>query len=178
MAVTIFGVNRAILKTKKQRDRLKNGATNYVKDTVRKVLKDLVLNAPQWSGNTAASWAIEVTGGSATGHPTELYRANWREVDDRLKGHPQAWAVARQNNVRSFNAIRWNSKIKLVNKAPFAAELATLTDAEIEAREKRRPNNYTRGDAMYLETVAMKYKLASNAVALGILKDANRTVDL
>lgn len=176
MAVTLFGVNKAILKTKKQRERLKNGATNYVKDTVRKVLKELVLNTPQWTGNTAASWAIHVTGGTLAGHPTVFYTEGWEDAIPRFKGDPQAWAVARQENMRSFEAIRWNSKIKIINNAPFADELATMTDAE--ASKLLRPNNYIRGDVMAVQTVAMKYKMSTNVVALDALKYSDMTVRL
>lgn len=176
MSVTIFGVNKAVLKTKKQRDRLKNGATNFVKDRVRSVLKDLVLAAPQWSGNTAASWAIEVSGKISGGSPTELYREDWEDVTPSFRGDPKAWAVARQNNVPAFTSIRWNSKIRIINNAPFADELATMTDAE--AKKLLRPDNYIRGDVMAVATVAMKYKMSSNLVGLDAIKYSNMVVNL
>lgn len=170
----LTGINKYMQKTAAQKARIKNGAANYVRAATRVVLRDLVLNTPQWSGNTAASWRIDLNTLPASEDPSSLYNEDWESVlnfggEPSFIGDKRAWRVALADNAAAFKAIRYNTKVRIVNVAPFADELAT----ESEANLKLRPGNFIPGDVMALKLVSTKYKLLNNELGLQIKQVLN-----
>jgi hypothetical protein len=167
----IVGVNGYLKKSKKQRAQIRNGAAEFVRGQAKKILKDLVLNTPQWTGNTAASWQIETPSVSVSYYDTVLER-DWKELDRStayFKGDTQAWKVALANAQPALRSIRYNSTIKILNTAPYADELATLPEEELGLRR----GNYIPGDVMAVNLATAKYKLSSNVVGLGLKQVMN-----
>lgn len=168
MALVIFGLNKYIRKTEKQKERIKVGAAEFTRRKVRAVLRDLVLNTPQWSGNTAASWKIELNYLDTDYTQSSLYLGSdddaWRNIinSPKFKGDKEAWTVALAANIKALEAIRYNSQIRIVNVGVYAGELATAPEREL----KLRSGNYIQGDVMAVKTVTFKHKVFSNITAI------------
>jgi hypothetical protein len=165
------GLNKYKLKSEAQKAQIRQGAANYVRQSVRTVLRELVLNTPQWSGNTAASWRIDLNSLPADEGYSRLWRDDWMEVLDEggpaFIGNKLAWKVALEDNATAFKAIRYNSNIRIVNVAPFADELATGDVKDL----KLRKGNYIPGDVMAVKLVAQKHGVFSNEVGLRLKRD-------
>lgn len=166
----VLGINSYMKKSKLQQAQIKSGAADFVRGQTKKILRDLVLNTPQWSGNTAASWQVQVTGADISYYPTSLHVEDWKDVDPtKFKGDTEAWREALKNAQPALKAIRYNKKVSIINTADYADELATLSETEL----KLRKGNYIEGDVMATKLAAAKYKLSSNVVGLGLKRDFN-----
>jgi hypothetical protein len=153
MKASLVGLNTFVTKTKKQQAQIKQGAENFVRNKVKAVLKDLVLEAPQWSGNTAASWRIDLNYMPAVDYI--LPEADWRTVNPiRFRGGEEAWTLALAANRQHLAAIKYNSIIRIINKAPYADDLATKSAVDLRLRE----GNYIPGDILALRFVEAKHK--------------------
>lgn len=166
--IRLSGVNKFREKTEKQKARITQGAANYVRSVTKSILKDLVLNTPQWSGNTASNWAIQLNYGQ---NPSQIDRPveyDWKDLinNAKFKGDKAALAAAITNNAAALKSIRYNSIIKIVNLGNYADELATGSELDL----KLRKGNFIKGDVMAIKYVTAKYKLGSNIVGLQ-LKD-------
>lgn len=166
----VVGLNKYLQKSKKQQAQIKNGAANFVRGQTKAVLKDLVLNTPQWSGNTAAMWQIATPSVDVSYYDTELAKLDWKDVDPpSFIGDTQAWKVALANAKPALKSIRYNSTISIENTAPYADELATLPESEL----KLRKGNYISGDVMAVKLATAKYRLSSNLVGLDLKQVLN-----
>jgi hypothetical protein len=160
MKASLSGLNAFVKKTKKQQAQIKQGAGSFVRNKVKVILKDLVLNTPQWSGNTAASWRVDLNYKPAVEGLTRLALDNWQEFsgEPSFKGEEEAWVAALAINQGHLAAIKYNSVIRIVNNAPYAEDLATRTEVDLKLRQ----GNYIPGDVMAIRTVAAKYKLGAS----------------
>lgn len=165
--IEVFGVNKFIRKTKKQKELLKQKPSEYVRRMTQRILTELVMLTPQWTGNTAASWRIVTSGVSASGGRSPLYREDWQNVTSKFRGDKEALQIALAENAAALASIRYNSKIKIVNVAPFADELAT--DPHIE--NQLRTGNFIPGDVMAVKTVTAKYRVFSNIVGAELARE-------
>lgn len=166
----IVGLNKYVQKSKAQQAQIKSGAANFVRGQTRAVLKDLVLNTPQWSGNTAASWQIETPSVDVRYYDTELARDDWTDIQTpSFIGDLEAWKVALANAQPALKSIRYNSRITIRNTAPYSDELATLPEEDL----KLRKGNYIPGDVMAVALATAKYKLSSNIVGVGLKQVMN-----
>lgn len=170
MKLEIRGLNKYKEKSEKQKALLKQKATEYLRASVRAVLRDLVLKTPQWSGNTAASWKIQTKSHPADWKPTRLYNPDWEDQKPvRFIGDKEAWKVALELNAAVLKSLRWNTTISIVNESDMALDLATDPDAE----EKLRPGNFIAGDVMAVAYVSAKYKLGNNLLGQSLLRSMN-----
>lgn len=166
----VTGLNKYVRKTQAQKERIRQGATNYVRQGVRMVLRDLVLNVPQWSGDLAASWRIDLNYKPASWEASNLAVDDWKDVTNpSWKGNEAAWREALRMNAEAFKAIRWNAKINIVNVQPLAEYFATEPGAE----KKLRHGNFIPGDVMAVKFVAQKYKISSNQLGLSLKSTFN-----
>jgi len=154
MKASLTGLNTFITKTKKQQAQIKQGAANFVRSKVKAVLKDLVLEAPQWSGNTAASWRVDLNYMPAVDYIAP--EPDWKTVNPiRFRGDQEAWDLALAANRQHLAAIKYNSIVRIVNNAPYADDLATRSAVDLRLRE----GNYRiSGDILALRFVEAKHK--------------------
>lgn len=172
MRIVMSGINKYRQKTEKQKARVKQGAANYIRNNTKAILKALVLNTPQWSGNTAASWRIDLNYLPASDGPSKLAVPDWNFLNpqsDEYQGTPpkfigdkEAWEVAKAAAEPALKSIRYNTIVRIVNSAPYAGELASSPEEEL----KLRKGNFIPGDVMAINYVTAKYKLGSNLVGL------------
>ncbi len=162
--IKITGVNKYIRKTQAQKARITRGAENFVRASTRKLLRDLVLNAPQWSGDLAASWRINLNYLPADPAPSGLYTEDWENLENvSFKGDRRAWQEALRLNAGHLAAIKYNSIITIVNVKPLAEDLVVATSGSDFGL---RPGNYIDGDLLAVSTVALKYRVFSNQLGL------------
>lgn len=169
--ITFTGLNNYKKKTEKQKALLATKATELVRKRTRTVLRYLVLNTPQWSGNTAASWRIDLNYKPANTEPSRLYDESIEEAfadgsyklpDGGLKfiGDEGAWKEALAMNAEHFKAIRWNANVRIVNVS-FAGN--ALAEGVIEEKELR-PGNYIPDDVMAVKSAALKFNIMPNSI--------------
>lgn len=134
---------------------VKLSATETVQLRVTKVLNEAIRVSPQWSGNYAVNWGIETNQNPVFGYQRTLKVEPWNQLKwwdtgvDKVTstqkkflskhqgkyasyaGAPATIAEARKNDNReTIASIKWNTKIRLVNKAEVAdlIESGLLTD--------------------------------------------------
>ncbi len=140
--------------------------TSKYKRFVSRVLEDLALNTPQWSGDLAASWQVVVGSGSA---PTARYKADSsgstqsRSSAYKMGDRPSV-DFSISNNESAINSIRWNSIVSIVNTNPtsrFQAANAARADAGEHPgmRDENRPK--IAGDFMGVQYVKQKWSTAN-----------------
>jgi hypothetical protein len=135
--------------------RVEHKATEYYRNFVRSLLRDLALHTPQYSGNLAASWQV-VVGKAGQAEPMfenivdERYWKAIPEDDVKWMGDTRAVKAALKYNEPAIQSIRWNSHVFIANTYP------ALEDGEI-AEIGLRQGNYIEGDFMAVSYVAQKY---------------------
>ena len=182
MFVSLKGLNAFVSKTKKQQAQIKRGAANYVRAVAKEVLVTLAENTPQWTGNTAAAWRIDISNAPASFFTYEVFnREPWQTyrnedkvpgsmldsvviIDPYFKGDDPAVNFALKENARALALIKYNSKIRIVNMEPYSSVLATSKEAEY----KLRPGNYIEGDVMALRLTEAKFKFRAKNVKLDL----------
>ncbi len=169
--IRFTGLNTYKKKTEAQKALIKSKATDLVRRRTREVLRFLVLNTPQFSGNTAASWRIDLNYKEANRSVSALYDGSLDEIFAeggykepkeglRLIGDEGAWKEALRMNEAHFRAIRWNANVSIVNVSSVADGLESGDIAE----ETLRPGNYIPGDVMAVKTAALKFNLMPNSI--------------
>ncbi len=146
-------INSWKTKTQSMKDRIKSSATSYVQRQVLAVLKEAVRVSPQWSGNYAANWKLEVN--RQQGHYDPIFKqANWQDIrPPKYAGHPAAIAAAMAYSGDEYikGLIKWNSVVRLVNYSPTAA---LIDSGEV----KLRPENLVYAPEGVIAYLNMKYK--------------------
>lgn len=151
-------------------ERAKKSMTGQVtakyKKAVGRVLEDLALNTPQWSGELAASWQVVV---GSKGEATARYRgfnkedttfeAGYNGAQYNMGDRP-AVTIALGNNKADIESIRWNSKVSIVNANPTSRfQAANFRRAEVGEHPGMRDVNRPRiaGDFMGVQFVKQKW---------------------
>jgi hypothetical protein len=182
MHVGIKGLNAWVIKTNKQKDRIKKKATDYVKFKATQVLRAAVLNTPQWTGQTAASWELVIDGGSPffnslhkDSRPYEFPLSQRRfNPSVRFKGNAKTYVEAKNHNEMFYMGVKWNSKISLVNSSPRAGWLVAGQGETIKSDHISdykdvipewylRPGNFIPGDVMALQYLQNKFKFLNKS---------------
>lgn len=168
MQLRLRGLNKAVAKTKAQRDRLKNGAASFVRESVAFALRELARNTPQWSGSLAASWYVDLNYKLQADYYSPYSGGeDWRDLipNQRFIGDRRAVAEVMASNAEFLKAIRWNSKVSIVNIHPMAVTFAIGNKADPEV-QGLRPGNFIPDDIMAVKLVSQKLKLQQNTEAL------------
>lgn len=125
MGIGFTGIDAAIAKLQRNKLLVRGQLTDTKKRLVRHVLTDLIMNSPQWSGNLVAQWHLELHGSRGAYRqiaeyvPPEQFRGR---SDPNQMGDLPAHVVL-QEQLALISLIRWNSKIRITNYAPYASEV-------------------------------------------------------
>lgn len=163
----VTGTQTFMAKLRKNQVDLENKVTVTHRRIIKHVLTDLVTFTPQWSGNAAANWYITFTGMPATytelaGYqPPYLWQA--ADMEPYQMGADPVVQETIQRELQKLPKIRWNTKVTIVNKAPYAEDMENnigpmgeFDDAPRDFREVNLHPNYGRvAMVAYVET---KYK--------------------
>lgn len=160
MSVKISGIEALKKKIQNVTTKTAVSATGLLKRRTGLVLRELVLNTPQWSGSTAASWVVEIATYPASKYHYKFAASqlkadlgSWRSQNPvRRIGNTDVLNVSKDVNSERIASIRYNSKISIVNMSPIADELATDPDFKL------RPGNFLPGDYLAIKHTVNKFK--------------------
>ncbi len=182
----VTGLDTTLKKLQNAAKAYEISVTEAKKNFVWTVFRDIVVHTPQWSGNLAANWYIEV-GNSSAGTSTYSQIASYKDDADYsfYKGvspfaagmNPAVDSVLQRESSKlsqmdtihfgfgSFTKqvphVRWNSKIRIVNTTGYAEEVEAGiappdTDGIRPENLYKGPNVPAHGVAM-VEYAVMKY---------------------
>lgn len=152
----IKNINAWRVKTKKQKEAIRLKAGVYVQRKAMSVLKDALMVSPQWSGNYAYNWNIEITGFSGGSYSPRYKNKNngsWFLENPKKAGDPEAINAALAWNEEIIENVKWNSRITLVNRAPVAEMIEAGT-------VNLRPENLIPGGMGVIAYLKTKYSFA------------------
>lgn len=150
------GVDQMIAKLKKHQLIREGRVAQTKRNLVKAVYTDLVTGSPQWSGNLASNWFIEFHGMVGSYQPIETYsETDWRRDDPYHLGDDPAVSNALARELPKISQIRWNTKIQIVNYAPYASQVEA---GQGPNGRDLRPENYLYGQIAMVSYVMMKYK--------------------
>ena len=167
MAKPLFtGIDAAVAKMKKDGLRIKESVTEIKQKLVYEVYSDLVNLSPQWSGNLAKQWYIEVSGrkGSYRRISTYVSPKNSKGPSSvhYQRGDDPAVSEAIIRELSKISDIKWNSKVSIINHAPYAADVeAGIGPTTAKGTLAIRPENLYYGRVAMSEFVARKYNKLS-----------------
>ena len=153
-------------KIERAKKSMEGQVTAKYKRFVTRILEDLALNTPQWSGELAASWQVVVgSKGQAEARyrgfskADTAYERGYGGAEYKLGDRP-AVDISLMNNDSAIESIRWNSKVSIVNTNPTerfqAANFRRAQDGETPAmRDENRPK--IAGDFMGVQYVKQKW---------------------
>jgi hypothetical protein len=153
-------------KLKKDKVKLLNKTAETHRRIVKHIFTDIVTFTPQWSGNTASNWYIMFKGVPASYHELPGYKPPymWEPGDTepyQLGSDPVVSETIARELVK-LPRIRWNTKVTIVNKTPYAEDLENnigpMGEFDYEPREIREVNlhpNY--GKVAMVAYVSVKY---------------------
>lgn len=160
-------------KIERAKKSMEGQVTAKYKRFVSRILEDLALNTPQWSGELAASWQVVV---GSKGQASARFRG-FSKADTAFEagyggaqyvlGDRPAMQIALMNNSDAISSIRWNSKVSIVNTNPTerfqAANFRRAENGESPAmRDENRPK--IAGDFMGVQYVKQKWSTKNRAL--------------
>ena len=144
-----------IAKLRKHQLIVEGHVTETKRRLVRDIFTDLVQGSPQWSGNLASNWYIEFHGNTGRYKKIRDYKVrDWRRDDPYYAGADPAVTKTLNRELPKIADIRWNSKIQIVNYAPYAASVEMGVGPE---GRKIRDVNYKYGQIAMAGYVVAKY---------------------
>lgn len=144
-----------IAKLKKHKLLVEGNIAATHRRLVRDAFTDLVKGSPQWSGNLASNWYIEFHGIKGSYRPSPEYsESQWQREDPYQVGDDPAVTNTLARELVKLPQIRWNSKVQLVNYAPYAA---SVEDGEGPSGKPIRDENYKYGQIAMAGYVQTKY---------------------
>jgi hypothetical protein len=181
----VTGLDTTLKKLQNAAKAYEISVTEAKKNFVWTVFRDIVVHTPQWSGNLAANWHVEV-GGSSLG--TSTYTQKDKHPPHKgsdfvpfRAGSDPAVSMALSRGYKVVNSmdtitygfgaftkqvphVKWNSLIRIVNTTPYAEEVEIGEgpqgeDGALAIRDVNKfhgPNVPAHGIAM-VEYALMKY---------------------
>ena len=124
----IKGIDAVVKRLEKGKALVNNSITETKRKVVYDVYEDLVRLSPQFSGNLAKQWYIE--GGGHKGRYSKIpqyigpkSKRTRTLTSEYHRGSDPAVSEAIMRELGKLGDIRWNSKVRIVNYAPYAADV-------------------------------------------------------
>lgn len=124
------GSREMIARMRKDIAKAKGSVTATHQNLVKMMFLDLVAHTPQWSGELAMHWGIEVHG-SQSPAPYSIKNpgwerrvaGNWRDPEPYQMGSDPAVSMTVARELKKISEIRYNSIVKFVNRMPYAEQV-------------------------------------------------------
>lgn len=124
------GTRELVQKMRKDIDKLKGSVQATHQNLVRMIFRDMVAYTPQWSGELAMHWGIEVHGQTSPAPYTLKNPAYERRVAENRRdpepfqmGADPAVSMTVSRELAKIKTIKYNSKVRIVNRMPYALEV-------------------------------------------------------
>lgn len=152
--IKLRGLNNWKAKSDAMKKRVRVSATEHVKAKVWRIYLDALRVSPQWSGNYAYNWAIDINK-QPSAYSKAFKEKDWAQLarDRKVKyaGHPDAINAAMTAERDTIELIKWNSDVRLVNHAPVAELIES-------GKVNLRPENLVPGGEGVMAYLKAKYK--------------------
>jgi hypothetical protein len=122
------------------------------------IFHDVVAGTPQWSGNLATNWGIEILGSSKVRyreHPGYLHTYYGRIAVQKM-GNDPAVRETLDRELPKLNNLKWNSKVTFVNRTPYAEDVQAGVGPE--GHRIRAVNLDAAGQVIMLNGIKVKYQ--------------------
>ena len=127
-----------------------------------KILTDLVVHTPQWSGNLAANWTI---GSGKYGEISGYSKSDWFNQDPFVRGDDPAVASVLGSELNKLSRLTYKNPITITNKTAYASEVeAGKSTGGKPIRDENKLASY--GGVAMIGYVSMKYSALKGAKAL------------
>lgn len=161
----LHGVEAAMEKLKKHELLVKGKIADTKRNLIRAVMYDLILHSPQWSGNLASQWYVETnlnTNGAYRPLPGYMAPDMWRSTENPyVRGDDPALHMTASRELPGVSNIKWNTKVRIVNHAPYALEVENnIGPPGKSIREENQLASY--GGVAMVGYVTMKYSNLRN----------------
>ena len=140
--IEVKNLNSFLRKTKAQRALIKSTPTEFVKRKVTQILKTVLKESPQYSGDFVSNWQVVTANNPHTGYTKDWYKnlldAEYRNMDikdskqiksyyDKVRyaGHPEAIQEPLASGLAVISTIKYNTKVTLVNSSPISGSIKT-----------------------------------------------------
>ena len=124
LKVKAKNIDGFIAKLKKHKLLVQGQVAETKRRLVRDIFTDLVQGSPQWSGNLASNWYIEFHGNEGRYSKIAGYKPkDWKRDDPYHAGDDPAVSKTLMRELPKIANIRWNSKVQIVNYAPYASDV-------------------------------------------------------
>lgn len=143
-------------KTEAAKAKIKSKATDYVRRQVKQAYKTALRVSPQWSGNYAYNWFIEVPGNKGAYDRRFKVLPFTAITNPKQAGDREAIEAAEKHLDDMLKHVKWNSNVRLVNYAPVAP---MIEQGLVKLRDRNRAFIGSGGVIAYLE---FKYKFLKN----------------
>lgn len=166
MYVNVTGIERFKHTVKAAEAKLKGQLNEEYRKLTKRILIDLALNTPQWSGDLAASWRAVISSESGASRASFDTLTTYKAKPDpnngnrtyvrpapHFKGDREAADYVLLNNEETLSSLRYNMKVTIINTNPTAEIIANPWAEE----EWLRPGNFIPGDVMAVSYVSAKY---------------------
>lgn len=122
------------------------------------IFHDVVANTPQFSGNLATNWGIEILGSSKVRYREQpgYLHTYYGRIAIRKMGDDPAVRETLDRELPKLNNLKWNSKVTFVNKTPYAEDVAAGVGPE--GRSIRQVNLGAAGEVVMLNGIKVKYQ--------------------
>lgn len=165
LAVKTPGLERMLAKLRKHKDYVKRSIAHSKLTLAGQVFKSVVEGSPQWSGNLASNWRIDIGSNRAIYKELSTYDpVNWHTQIPYFAGHERAVGIAMGQHFGKSGSIvanYWNKKIYVSNATPYAAEVELGVAPEDFSI---RPENYTYGQIAMVGYAMTKFGALRNKV--------------
>lgn len=146
--------------------------TQTYRDLIEAIFVDIVKHTPQFSGNLAQGWQIVFGPYSATAINTysdaerkQLVRESKRdEFDPYERGDDPAVSVTLDRELPKLSAVRWNSKVSIVNSISYAEDVDAGNAPD--GTQGIRPENLYYGKVFMTSYAEVKYSKLKNLVRI------------
>lgn len=134
--------------------RVEGKAEDRLRERATAVLEELTLNTPQWSGDTASSWVVNITGSYVKSYSNRKVTP-WNQIGTPFfRGDKEAYYHANRESLDALINLKWNSKISIINTSPTAGRL----DSGKILESGLRPGNYIPGDVLAMTHTQFKFQ--------------------
>ena len=159
-SVKARGLSGLLKKLERHQARVKRGIATEKAKLARKVFVSVVEGSPQWSGNLAQNWNLEL--GTARGR----YQAvmgynpeNWYRPEPFQAGDDPATTIALYT-LPKLTQLKWNTPIRITNYTPYAAQVEA---GQGPNGRPIRPDNYRYGQIAMVGYAMLKFGALSGS---------------
>lgn len=152
------GLQGMLKQVKYAKLQAEKSVTKQYRNLLYNIFHDVVAGTPQWSGNLATNWGIEISGSSKVRYrevPGYLHTFYGRMGVHKMGDDPAVRDTLNRELPKLAN-LKWNSKVTFVNRTPYAEPVAAGIGPN--GSPIRAVNLGAAGEVIMLNGIKVKYQ--------------------